>query len=174
MATTAASWSGLARKKLPMSLAMWTRCWESVDRESVDIGAPPAEESRCGSNAWVGSQFRDRTPPQAMYRAVGDGPPCRTKALRSVRVRFRRCFCKRRQRFQMRTDGPQCWVGLNITFESPRVEHLRNDVNVRDRYRLPKHVAAIAGRTPCFLLQSAESNGDPVPVPGVDRFLVTV
>jgi len=63
---------------------------------------------------------------------------CSTRAplarSRSAGLGLRSCFGKRGQRFQVRADRSQRRVRLEVTFETPRVVHLRDDVNVGDGY----------------------------------------
>ena len=77
---------------------------------------------------------------------------------------------------QIAIIGAGAWgTGLAIVLGrkgSHRVRLWAYEVDVCDCHRLAEHVAAVAGCATGLLFQAAETNSNPVPIPGVDSFFV--
>src|SRR5262245_4278603 len=79
---------------------------------------------------------------------------------------------ERRQRFEVFADRDESGIRGHIAVETPGVEHLRDQANVRERHLRAETVPAVAGRTSGELLEGAETFPDPVCVPTLNRGVI--
>ena len=66
----------------------------------------------------------------------------------------------------MAADSDQRGVGSEVAAEPPRVVHLRDEEDVRERHAVAVQVPAVGRAAQRKLLEAAEPFRDPVPVPG--------
>src|SRR5689334_12215764 len=90
----------------------------------------------------------------------------RLPGLLCIRLYFGPCRGERGQRFQVRADRDQRRERREIGLEAARIEHLRHEVDIGQRYRIAEAVAAGRTQLASLLLQATESFGDPMAIPG--------